>query len=552
MTARHLLATTLLILTHTAMADQCQYSGRQVLWGDLHIHTGFSMDAYAFGARVDPAAAYRFAKGAPRTLIDGAQHALARPLDFAAVTDHAENFGVMGLCASEQIEHEYCEAFEAVSDGRSRDGFTRFFLPALAGQVPPVCAVEGGDCRAAQLDLWSRTIEAAESANEPCEFTAFVANEWSAMPGDLHLHRNLIYASSTVPRVPVNAIDEPHAADMWRALAQRCRPENGCDVLAIAHNPNLGMGVTFGVETLDARELELRRNYERVMEIHQHKGQSECYPGAGFTDEACAFEIRLPTPLIGKGTLTPGDHARVASGYARQALSKGLLASLAGAPNPLRLGFIGSTDTHDGRPGDVEERGWRGHVGRMDTPGATRHQLAVNNPGGLAAVWVRENTREAIFAALERRETYATSGPRIQLEVFATREPGDWCASDGMPDDTVVMGGTLSRGRDAPVFYVRALKDHTPLARVDIVKLFVAGGKTQQTIRTVRTGDAGAASVCARFEDGDIAPEQPALWYARVLEQATPRWRSETGEVQESIRERAWSSPIWNSTVNGG
>jgi len=544
-------------IVHTAMAMLASAAAsaatcpgaaeKQVFWGDLHVHTSFSMDAYGFGARSDPAAAYRFAKGASRRLVDGTEHALARPLDFAAVTDHAENFDVMNLCTGEQADHEYCRAYEAASDVRSREGlrglFTEFIDPTLRGEQPPVCPAQGVDCRAAQIDLWGRTIKAAEEANDPCTFTAFVANEWTFTPDQLHLHRNLIYANANVPRVPINSIDEPAAPAMWRALAARCTEAMNCDVLAIPHNPNLGMGGTFDIETLDEAELALRRRYERVMEIHQHKGQSECYPGGGFTDEACNFEIRLP-----KEVLTPEEQQQVASGYARAALARGLLrASRAG--NPLRLGFIGSTDTHDARPGDVEESGWPGHVGAFDSNPTARFQLAANNPGGLAAVWATENTRAAIFAALKRRETYATSGPRIRLQIFATRDSADWCARDGMPDDAVVMGGTLPPSDAPPVFYVRALKDRTPLERVDIIKLTVSSGQAQQEIRTVSAGEAGASTLCLRHQDDLYNAVQPALWYARVLERATPRWRTETGDVSETVQERAWSSPIWSAAA---
>ena len=202
---------------------------------------------------------------------------------------------------------------------------------------------------------------------------------------------------------------------------------------------------------------------------------------------------------------------------------------------------------HSARPGAVDEASWPGATGSFDTDPNVRHTLSVNNPGGLAAVWTTQNTREAIFAALERRETYATSGPRIALRFFQSNDQADLCTSDAEPVDATLMGGTMV-GSAAPTFYVRAMKDRAPLSRIDLIKLWVTDGQVRQSITPYVPDDVGASELCARFVDKQYDAGTPALWYARVLEVSTARWRSFTGKSDETVQERAWSSPIWNNS----
>ena len=548
-------------LASHAADTQCnqQTNGEKHLyWGDLHIHTAYSMDAFVFATTQNPDAAYRFAKGEPRTLAGGEQVSLPRPLDFAAVTDHAEYFGVMSLCGAENSFIDYCKNLRAVSDGESRLGFTEFFLPELY-KLRKICPDGQKNCRLAERKLWQSTIDMANAHYQPCKFTTFVANEWSASPDGLHWHRNLIYASDQVPLNALNAIDQPDKRDLWRALDQQCTADNGCDVLVIPHNSNLSMGGTFNIENSSNADMQRQSHYERLLEIHQHKGQSECYPAAGFTDEECSFEIALPTPInlkYGTGALAKlsNDEAgNVSSGYARNILAKGLKHFSASGLNPFQFGFIGSTDTHNARPGQTGELDWTGAIGGFDSTPERRNRYVSFNPGGLVAVWAENNTRESIFAALKNRQTYATSGPRIALQFSQTYSTADLCETPDAAD--TVMGGNLAgekhkgeNARNTGNFFVRVLMDKVPLVRVEIIKLGFGKGDVEQSIFQIENQN-GRTSWCVKWQDPDFDKDAPALWYARVLEQPTARWNSgdpESGEAQVMIQERAWSSPIWS------
>ncbi len=533
------------LLAGNALAGVCtpdeRVSQKSVFWGDLHVHTAFSMDAYVFNNTATPEDAYAFAKGAPQVTPGGQTVALSRPLDFAAVTDHGEYFGLMNLCRDQGDALEYCGTLAEAAAENSRRGFNDFFLPALlAGDKN--CQVDEEACRAYEVDLWQKTIDAADAANEPCRFTAFVASEWSKSPDNHHWHRNLIYATSTVPERAINALDQPTQEALWSALQLQCEQVEGCDVLAIPHNSNLGQGGAFRLSE-DGANLALRARFERLLEIHQNKGNSECYTGSLFSDEACAFEEMLPIPLLREladepRSLSPDEHRAVASGYARDVLARGLAVHSEQGVNPFAYGFIGSTDTHAARPGDVDEAGWVGHIGGYDE--VEENRSPAYNPGGLVAVWAEENTRASIFEALRRKETYATSGPRIRLRFDHTF--GAYASCERTVGEVLPMGSTV-RGSTArpPAFIVRAMKDVLPLQRVDIIKLFLRDGRLQQAVYTFAADAGGKADWCVTWRDDDYRADEFALWYTRVLEVPSLRWDGET-----RIRERAWSSPIWS------
>ncbi len=534
----------------TAQTCQAPHPARpkQLLWGDLHIHTAYSMDAYVFGTRRTPVDAYRFARGEPELLSDGSTVRLDRPLDFAAVTDHAEYLAVTQICGVESRPTEYCRGLNEVSAVDGSGAFRRFFLPALM-RNEPICPADAQLCAAAAPDAWEHLKQAAEAANEPCRFTTFIANEWSASPGNLHWHRNLIYATSVAPEVPINSVAEPTQADLWRALDQRCLARDGCEVLAIPHNSNLGLGGSFTIDESDVESLRLRARYERLAEMVQHKGASECYPGSRLSDEMCEFEIVLPLPILQQlakqpRPLTDTEAAQVASGYLRDALGTGLGVDTRRGINPLRYGFIGSTDTHGARPGYVEESGWQGTFSNYDGSAEKRNGILQYNPGGLVAVWAQENTRPGIFGALKRREVYATSGPRIALQFHQSFDAqADLCRSQ--PPDTVPMGGTLAPvGNARPRFAVNVLMDQRPIARIDIVKLVYRDGGIVQSIATET--DSGRSAWCVQWTDPDYDPREAALWYARVFEIPSPRWSADLSQTNAVIAERAWSSPIWS------
>ena len=525
---------------HAACHDRSDE--KNVYWGDLHIHTFYSMDAYVFGARRTPRDAYSFAKGEPEPRIGKPPLALTRPLDFAAVTDHGEYLAVTQTCLNNDT-NPYCKKLNKASAESGLKTFVDYFLPPLMAQEP-ICPAGQTACVASRTDAWQDIQDAANEANEPCQFTAFIGNEWSASPDNLHWHRNHIYKGMTVPARPINSLDEPDELDMWRALKKQCLDESNCDVLAIPHNSNIGMGGSFRTIATDEAKF-LRARLERLAEIHQHKGTSECFRSSQLTDEACDFEIMLPIPVsqamaAEKRDATTEELSQTSAGYLRDTLARGL--TFSDSINPFRYGFIGSTDTHGARPGYVEEQNWQGTFNSLDGEEESRLQRPHYNPGGLAAVWAEENTRDAIFAALKRRETFATSGPRIRLrfrQSFA--EDADLC--DLSAPAPTVMGGTLSTNGASPRFGVFVQQDQAPLAQIDIIKLKLTGDTVTQHITTFASN--GGKEWCVNWVDLEHEPGDTALWYARVLEAPTKRW-SYRSESPVMLQERAWSSPIWS------
>lgn len=534
-------------------------AAERIYWGDLHTHTSLSMDAYVLNTKQTPEDAYVFAKGGVSILQDGSEHRLARPLDFAAVTDHAEYFGLSQVCLTEP-DRPYCKTLAEAAAENSRRGFVDIFLPLIvSGQRN--CLVSDEACDIAERSLWQRTIAAANAANEPCRFTAFVANEWTASPTNLHWHRNLIYATDRVPQRALNSLDQPTQEALWQGLDAQCREEDGCEVLAIPHNSNIGMGGAFQTGGHAGATFALRARFEKLVEIHQHKGSSECYAQSNFSDEACDFEFMIPIPLRNALAKTPRDlteaeHQQVASGYVRDALAKGLTLREDSGVNPFRYGFVGATDSHSGRPGDVDENNWAGALGQWDLTEERRRQFTTYNPGGITGIWARENTRASLFAALKKRQVFATSGPRISLRFEQSFSPSKRCELPGK--NVVPMGGTIEHkgkysgggkrnSKRLPTFTVRALKDNTALARIDIIKLALVDGEIEQTVHSVAGDKKGRADWCVAWQDKSYKARQPALWYARVLEAESVRWDGET-----KIRERAWSSPIWALPVTAG
>ncbi len=539
---------------------------RNLYWGDLHVHTSYSLDAYAFGTRLEPRDAYAFARGAEVTVAGGRRVRLRRPLDFAAVTDHAETFDVMNLCAGDAPrDDEYCQGLRSGRDtGSALLVFRNFLLPLIGGEVPArarVCDVDDVDCPELARGLWRRVQEQANAANEACEFTAFIGNEWSATPGGRHWHRNLIYASDTVPFQAIDYLSYPTLDAFWEALDAQCLQQPGCDVLAIPHNSNLAEGGGFDVVAENERQRRLRARLERVFEIHQSKGTSECLPPLHRADDPdCGYEIVLPRRLqaaYDAGTLPESEWRKLRRAYARPVLLRGLREAEQGRGNPLQLGFIGSTDTHTGTPGLVDEEQWFGDAWAFGGGAAASLLRLDYSPGGLLGVWAEENTRSSLFAALRRREVYATSGPRIRLRFTAvSAADADVCASE--PADAVVdatMGGSFGPVARAPRFVVQALMDEAPLVRVELVKGSVRDGVASEQLVTLFDEPAGRRELCVSWRDPEFDVAAPAFWYARVFERATPRWSAYACREAENCediegadrwqRERAWASPIW-------
>ncbi|MEM8768626.1 MAG: DUF3604 domain-containing protein, partial [Pseudomonadota bacterium] len=539
-----------------AVAGTCtpESDEKELLWGDLHVHTAYSLDAYAFGALATPEAAYAFARGEPLTLASGEVAKIERPLDFTAVTDHAETFDLMWACTDPgESDDPYCQSLRENREAlNSRNIFNDFLLPIVSltpPSFPGVCATV--DCAAARMSQWQRHQAAANAANEPCEFTALIGYEWTASPGGRHWHRNVIYRSEQVPDQAFDYVRFPEVGLLWQQLDKNCRTEDGCDVITIPHNINWADGGTFDLTTEPPDITALRRQYERLAEVHQEKGSSECLPASREeTAGDCRFE--LVTENAAKHRMSgPVEDENAAWEQARQSYYRTLLgAGLAHPENPFQLGAIGSTDTHFGTPGMVAEASFFGGIALLFASPEARLSRTDFNGGGLVAVWAEENTRASIFDALKRREAYATSGPRIGLR-FGTEA---YCADEDTAAG-IAMGGTLP-DRSSPEFHILVARDQAPLDRLEIVKgTMVEGGELKESVRTIATFNNDTTSQCITWQDPTFDPSAPAYWYLRVLETPTPRWSKRLcaeldqceayPDANVMIQERAWSSPIW-------
>lgn len=601
---------------------------RQAFFGDLHVHTQYSLDANTQGTVITPHEAYRFALGERLGIQPYTESGtplrftqLARPLDFAAVTDHAELFGETEICTNPDLEG-YLSAECLLYRSSPEQAFLIFNLagpgatgiPAPGGGefIPrlPYCGLGGERCLEAAKTPWrdiQRAAEAYYDRSADCSFTTFVAYEYTAAPLSNNLHRNVIFKSEVVPQIPPAYQEYPAPEYLWQALSAQCLPAQGCEYLTIPHNSNLSAGLMFQTRDDQGRDYtpafaQLRQDNEPLAEIYQHKGDSECLNtmGAGLQDELCGFEKLPYNNLTGDrfGGLNTGPP--VEQDFLREALKEGLRLEQTLGANPFKYGFIGSSDTHLGTPGNTLENEYPGHGGaglaaRDEVP-AGLSDLIENSPGGLAVLWAEQNTRESLFAAMRRREAYATSGTRPTVRFFGGAGiPADLCASPEFVRQGyalgVPMGGDLPRASGAPRFAVSALRDpggvgeaSEPLQRIQIVKGWVEGGVKKEKIYEV-AGDAGngasvdlstcetqgpgAASLCAVWQDPDYDPAEPAFWYARVLENPGCRWSHRqclaaqvdcsapdavpagfedccNADYPKTIQERAWTSPIWH------
>lgn len=546
-------------------ADFAEY--KQPFFGDLHVHTGWSLDAYTFGSgSLTPADGIRFARGGEIEHPLGGRLRLDRPLDFVAITDHAEFFDVLGMCLLDADnparDHTFCR------DLRTRPIRGLSVLTALNFNLPaglPDDPTAGGRGRAW---VWRSTQAAANLADDPCTFTAFIGYEWTGgtVSGGAargNLHRNVLFADHHVPPEPADARRYPHESDLWRALVEDCRNQQLCDTLVLPHNSNYGKrGSMWEVETPE--QAALRADLERLVEIYQHKGDSECAngnldPRDGAWEEACEFEkIRFGAIPDAGLSFSFGDPDDPRPNMVRAGLARGLRYFAANRLNPLELGILASTDTHNATSGLVAERDYVGNHGTFweGTPESRLTESRERSAGGLAVLWAEQNTRPALWAALKRREAYGTSGPRIRLRFYAA-DTSDACSDSAFPARLVAAGAVPMGGRvvgraEAPWFIVHAQAYETPLEQVDIVRIR-DDSVAESTAVTVVTIPGGAATACVAWRDPDARPNQAAAYYARVFETPTPRWTAWTCRRRpglcdgppEMIRERAWSSPIW-------
>jgi len=574
---------------------------KNVFWGDLHIHTSHSYDAYTFGVRALPDDAYVFARGGT------IQHALGypirarRPLDFAAVTDHAEYLGVArSLAKASALQGESATPLAEIMRSGNRLRITFNFLKTTLSSMGSVDTREetfGAADRQVSAQAWHDIVSAAARHDDPGRFTTFVGYEWTSMPSEENLHRNVIYKSERTPSRPFSSRDSDNPEDLWRALDdQRAQ---GMEMISIPHNANVSNGRMYARKKFDGSPLDAayavaRMKNEPISEILQVKGQSETHPILSSEDEFSSFE------LFDEVMSTESIPSEPRGSYARDALRAGLEMSAGHGWNPYRFGFIGSSDSHNASS-SVEEDDFHGKLPMIDGSAGLRLGETILLPkdqlrslkwgaAGLAAAWAEENTRVSLFDALRRKETYATSGPRITVRFF-----GGWNFEPGLVEEPefiarayasgVPMGGELPRPPEpsAPHFAVFALKD--PLAanldRVQIVKGWVdSQGRSHERIFDVAASDGrvaapgshrvvpvgnsvdvesasytntiGAAQLAAVWRDPDFDPEREAFWYVRVLEIPTPRWSTHdalllgiSAPEPSTIQERAITSAIW-------
>ena len=612
-------AVALLWIAGPTAAQECpDYSPlRNPYFGDLHVHTAFSMDAVLFGVQAEPDEAYAFAKGAPITLApalrqffgSAAVTQLERPLDFTAVTDHAEFFGEFHLCTvppadpsdpTEPYNDEFCVNYRAVAYG-NRNVFTtpgqeislgvfRAFTAPLIEPVPmrnPICGPGDVKCVTGTSLLWQETQDAAQLANDPCTFSALNAYEWTKVEDDptvtagvAILHRNVIFRGDSVPPAPISVFEAPKVELLWEQLQQECLDSDpNCDVLTIPHSTNQSAGRAFkpvytavplpapdywAERPLTTEDAETRAAFEPVVEVIQHKAASECrismlsddgLPFLG-SDELCDFES---SDVNGNRAPAIPDQPLPRLSYVREGLKEGLVQEEAVGVNPFKLGMLASTDTHNSTPGQTSEREFAvtGHTGINDGLLTIRAGLTSvsrqRNAGGLAVVWAEENTREAIFDAIDRKEVYATSGGRPIVRFFGGWEMAlDLCDSPNAIEiadgQGVPMGADLPaspggpRGDDKPRFLVSSQQDPqgAPLQRIQIVKGWLdENGEAQEAVYEV-AGDpnngasvgvntcapqgVGFGSLCSVWEDPDFDPDQRAFYYSRTVENPTCRW----------------------------
>jgi hypothetical protein len=589
----------------------------QPWFGDLHVHTRYSLDASTQGTRTTPDQAYRFARGEAigiqpwqdATALRSLQ--LSRPLDFAMVSDHAELIGEVHMCntpGTAGFDSWQCLVYRHWPRGAY---YLFNYMASMQAAHLGLCGDDNALCKKASLIPWREMqVAAADHYDQSthCEFTSFVGYEWTGLEAEAggNLHRNVVFRNAVVPDLPINFIDGPEAEQLWHSLDARCNGlDNSCDSLAIPHNSNLSAGHMFSGlrdngEAMNADYARLRQRFEPLAEIMQHKGASECYYQGGISsDELCAFE-QLPLDNIAGYPAPPKPD----TGFIRSALADGLKLEQRLGVNPYQFGIIASTDTHLGTPGAAEEDNFLGHGGagvpsRHEIPPGLPDKLEYN-PGGLAVLWAQENSRDALFSAMRRREVYGTSGPRIVSRFFGGwNYPADLCESPDRIERAyaggVPMGGELSSAAsgNAISFALIASQDAgtsaspgTALQRIQVVKGWIdeAGERRERVVDVAGDGDNGAtvdiascktsgpgfANLCTVWTDDQFDPEQRAYYYSRVIENPTCRWSQRicaaskvdcnvpetiggglegccSAEHRPIIQERAWSSPIWYS-----
>lgn len=593
------------------------YAGRNFptrpLFGDTHLHTSFSFDAGAFGARLTPRDAYRFARGEQVTASSGQPAKLSRPLDFLVVADHSDNMGFFPDLftgkPSVLADPTGRKWYDMIQSGRGGEAAFEIINAFSQGTFPKDLVYSPGT--RAYRSAWQETIKAAEEANDPGRFTAFIGYEWTSNTGGNNLHRNVIFRDNgdkagLVEPFTVYPPGSDNPTELWKWM-EAYQNKTGGSVLAIAHNGNLSNGLMFPVveafgRKIDREYAETRAKWERLYEATQTKGDGEAHPVLSPNDEFANFERWDFGNLDGS---VPKKKEMLEFEYARSALKNGLKLGQTLGVNPYKFGLIGSSDAHTGLTA-MEEDNFFGKTTPQEPSPERMRATFVNVPSsgirvmdwqvsssGYAAVWANENTRESIWDAMQRRETYATTGPRMIVRFFGgwdfvaqdanNRLPAQIGYSKGVP-----MGGELRAAPQgkAPSFLVAALKDPVGanLDRYQIVKGWLTkDGKLEEKVYDVAwasperrkpgadgklpsvgssideanaswTNTIGAPELATVWSDPDFDPGQPAFYYGRAIEIPTPRWtaydakRFGTQPLPGSpmtVTERAYTSPIW-------
>ena len=583
----------------------------QVFFGDTHLHTSYSADAGLVGATTTPDDAYRFAKGEEVISSQGVPARLQRPLDFLVVTDHAENLGLPAALREENpvlTENDWGRQIaEIFGPGtvETQIASYEFWMEATYSGEDPLAGTPFGQT------MWERVTEAAERHNQPGAFTAFIGFEWTSQPNGTNMHRNVIFRDGKEQAdqiVPISSYDTDDPEKLWEWMASY-EAETGGRLLAIPHNGNLSNGLMFDDATLSGEPLtaeyaERRMRWEPLYEITQMKGDSETHPMLSPTDEFADYGT------WDKGSFGPEPKTpdMLPKEYARSAWKRGMAYEAELGVNPFKFGVVGSTDAHTGLSTAGEDN-FFGKVSIVEPTGdPIRYEEAITGrftpddpsddlrhadalAAGIAGVWARENTREALWDAMKRKEVFATTGTRLRVRVFGGWgfDEADMLRSDFAAHgyaNGVPMGGDLTAAPEggAPRMMIRALRDAdgANLDRVQVVKGWTtADGEPQERVYDVawsgdrepaadgklpavgNTVDADTATytnaigepfIEAFWEDPDFDPFQRAFYYVRVLEIPTPRWTTYDSVVfgidrpedqPASHQERAYTSPIW-------
>lgn len=567
---------------------------REAYFGETHMHTAYSLDAYIGGTRLTPDDAYRFAKG-ESVIVDGKKHSRKRPLDFVAVTDHAEYLGEMYSTLVEVAPGHDQDLLKQLRNLQTLEEKQQWFLEYVVknnrGTTPQHPSFFAGP--ETTKSAWQIAIDAADRNNQPGKFTAFVAYEWSGAPNGGNLHRNIIYRDAQVPDMPMSYIDINREDGLWDWMAKH--EAQGMKALAIPHNSNASKQMMFpdldaNGKPIDREYSQRRQHFEPLIEMMQIKGNSEVHRKFWAADEFADFENADSIQKYSDRVFQKRD-------FVREGLKLGVAFEKKLGTNPFKYGIIGGTDNHNGVPSDVAEDSFAGGHGPEDGTVERRRSGGVGgwidgkdlSIGSLAGVWASENTRAAIWDAMKRRETFATSGPQMKIRLFGGVELP---ANPGSPKKLVEQGYELGvpMGSDlgsigaAPTFTVYAMKDAdgANLDRIQIIKGWVdSAARTHEEIINIAwsgdrrsgtdgqlpavgstvdlktakyTNSIGAATLMGSWTDRNFNPEQHAFYYARVLEIPTPRWSTYDAvknnlplleDVASTIQERAWSSPIW-------